>query len=955
MIASLEAQISSHEMQISKLERELATAAEKSAAHNIRIRELETQVRQLEVNDDRDTTEIQDQLREQNADFREQIEELEMQLRADQEQCDCLQLQLEQSQSTLDATRQCIEEAKTDLKASEQQAETYRTQVKELRLLLQTSEDKLIVNEASRASIQAELATALQSDTKQTEQIKALNTSLINVRKRLAELQISHKSELETVTMAGEIELVAAKAEFTELNAQLDSRCLAYERDLAEAQAAQSVLQQHLESAKQQVISMESTIRHFSETEENVSINQDDLRAAFRAETARHAQIAQTAESEIEALRVTKTSLTAQLKSQHEELDQIKATHRALITDNEEKIQLLQKFQESSLRLEAEMKTSNLALVAATHEFEQCRSTSDSRESTIRALSEELSAARLEFQNELLKRSDDLFSQTRKTQDLLDQLNAAEDRCLQLEHEKDRLKLSLTAAEQRLAAKTERMTVLNAEIHGMTNGIVSGGLAPELDDSSRQFEMNELAALKETLNTLKLQVGDLSSQKNLLAEQLEEASLAHAQYRTETNEIVRKAGQELQASHAALQIERQARCEIQVSADKRLTEQIEAAANERRTLQLKISDLQNSLPLAKQSHAISLSNMSQLPSNTGTDKEIVGILQHEIASVQSRNKELEMKLLGHQKAIELIDQLESQIADLEDDLESSQAHAQADVAQLNDLLLEERRERERVVGLLQTEKDRLQESRSRTGCSFEHHAHEAEELKRQLQTAKHDLQSEKTALVNMKTELLCAQKAGKHLQDELARSAAACKARNSELSTKERKLNDYRREFKQKCEENSSLERRYQALMLQARTTQQESNSYTALQSTLARQREQHGCEIAGLTKMMQYMRSKLTREESFRSALAYMKMYYDKQISSFEACNQANLSIIRQIGIYADETHKKRRPKFRSVARFVVGTIRMRNLSRQWSATKIAKDKIDIAIRSRRAREADR
>ncbi len=112
-----------------------------------------------------------------------------------------------------------------------------------------------------------------------------------------------------------------------------------------------------------------------------------------------------------------------------------------------------------------------------------------------------------------------------------------------------------------------------------------------------------------------------------------------------------------------------------------------------------------------------------------------------------------------------------------------------------------------------------------------------------------------------------------------------------------------------------------------------------------------HQSEIAGLAKHLRYLKAKSVREESFRSDLTYMKSYYHKQIASFEACNQANLAIIQEIGIFPDASYRDRRVTLKTAVHAVIAVHRMKEWSQRWKVQSAEKDKLDCAMAQRKAK----
>ncbi|KAK9473994.1 uncharacterized protein V1510DRAFT_406396 [Dipodascopsis tothii] len=110
-----------------------------------------------------------------------------------------------------------------------------------------------------------------------------------------------------------------------------------------------------------------------------------------------------------------------------------------------------------------------------------------------------------------------------------------------------------------------------------------------------------------------------------------------------------------------------------------------------------------------------------------------------------------------------------------------------------------------------------------------------------------------------------------------------------------------------------------------------------------------HQSELKGLAMQIRYLRAKNERDGNFRQDLAFMKSFFLLQIGSFEACNEANLMILQQIGIYPARDRSKR-PTFRAVATMVLAVVRARRRRDDWDVHVQAKAQLQRSYQRLRA-----
>ncbi|KAK9466198.1 microtubule associated-domain-containing protein [Lipomyces arxii] len=104
-------------------------------------------------------------------------------------------------------------------------------------------------------------------------------------------------------------------------------------------------------------------------------------------------------------------------------------------------------------------------------------------------------------------------------------------------------------------------------------------------------------------------------------------------------------------------------------------------------------------------------------------------------------------------------------------------------------------------------------------------------------------------------------------------------------------------------------------------------------QAQITRLKKQHQAELKGMVMQIQYLRAKNVREHGLRLDLTFMKRFFLLQINNFESCNQANLYMLEQMGIYPEKKHRDKRPTLKVVGHMIIAAIRLRNMKNEAAA----------------------
>ncbi|KAA8904003.1 hypothetical protein TRICI_005608 [Trichomonascus ciferrii] len=87
-----------------------------------------------------------------------------------------------------------------------------------------------------------------------------------------------------------------------------------------------------------------------------------------------------------------------------------------------------------------------------------------------------------------------------------------------------------------------------------------------------------------------------------------------------------------------------------------------------------------------------------------------------------------------------------------------------------------------------------------------------------------------------------------------------------------------------------------------------------------------HRQHIQKMVAQMRYLKEFASRQTAYRFDLGFMKSFFLKQISMYQAFNRADLAILQDMGIYPDYRKKSRtKPKFKHVALAVLAAVRLK------------------------------
>lgn len=958
--------IQAHEREAQSLQERLAAIARQKAM-------LEEQVKVLETTDDVDSTQIQDRFKEEICELREKVDFLESQIAEKDEEINYLTDEAAEVGSELDSLKISAEGLSSELKVTTQTLETTRIQITDLERQLHSSRDQKILLENTREKLQTDLANVRQCNREQSEKITALNTSLLNVRSMLSESQQNHKTELLAITNAGKKEKADLAVQCAELKAQMNDQSSAHEKTLKDIRSAREELERKLSEQSAQISSLEQSIKRFGDDDENPNYDSTRFQTLLESETQRYREQEGALRTKVESLERGRQELEAELSNISASLTSVRSELRSMTLSDHSKSQELSTLEMELQQLRAELADETSRSASASLARQEAQAKIASLEGQITTLQESLSTTRREHQTQWLSTSDELFASAKHARELTERLNHSEARTQQFEQEKERLSAALTAAEQRVLASIDNAQLLldeklslEARLEQYTNG-------PEATDVVETEKSQLRAALlksEDALRQAQSEIEELAFERDQLRGQVEELSEANKRQMSHTAATIRSLNADLQKTQAFLIQETEKANRIEADSAEALRQETAKARVEHTRLTHLVADLEESLQVTKQKHTDLLA--------------CVGSADDGVESLTRRIRELEsdIRTLKHDSANErredlsqTVDQLEGQIEDLVDQLNQKDRHTSTQKVEQETRLrrLEEdhadelarmEEDRECLLSDLQEaqyDRDNLKKRAAQLEATIKDHTHtirqleaqiaskitedvghvnnrkqdvrdrEKDDLKRQLMAAKNEAETLRSATSNGKLYEA-------RLTKDMANAERKIKSLEAEITQREKKINQLKAFAKEKGELLFEAEKRQRAL--EAQYGSKHSND---------RAQKTHMNEIAGLTRMMKHMHARTSREESFRSDLSYIKMFYDKQIAAFRECNELNLAIIQQIGIYPDNSYRARRLTLKTVGQAVIATIRMKNRARVWAVEKVEKSKIERALRNRR------
>lgn len=872
-----------------------------------------------------ESTGLQDDLRE----ARETIGDLEFKL--DHEKTLALQSEREirdQYKSEIDRLNDDIEDLRADLRERERlnddaddkweserrHLEAQHVQAEERANGLQRTLDKLQEAETALTGKESKMREALDSEKQRhsdaeallKRQIEELTQDVETRRLALEELRSDLSGVKEELRLSQrEQKTLAEKAEGLEdeievLQTSLDDESEQARNDINAAKQEAQTLREELYVKKLEVQKLEST--HSEPQESSFFRKQLDTRL-------------QDFEIQLSKARKEKQSLNDQLTELLIELASVKATAADLECERDEYRIQLEQFQgqgEDTARLDQEKLELRTAKMRLDSEVRRGKD-------EIKMLSDQLHATEAQLQEEIERAGEE---EARLSGNILE---------LQK-------KLSASTSDRELHSSRRTVQQLEQRINELESQVASNtpsrspGRASELStlrqdlSSLRQKEtdyMSRESAQKDAIRNLKRQIADLerkshdmeisqlqagspsssvgsSARKSELLEVRSQLSAAHQSLKDVRNQL-KESERETARKISALNLEIQANAAAWDLEKDRLEADLESAILSKEGLQSQTTVLEQTITRLKSkiSHLEKDLSSSRRSTNHDTTMALERSELHEmLRETQIRASELEIELAESTKIIQKMTNKESelrvQLKRVRDERASQKDRANESIRQLRRLETE-------FSAASSTWAEDKQTYKDRTSAAIR-------ELRR--------LESEYSdALASWEEE--------KHRLTKGVRFA------NQSMS-----------------EPSMNSPQRAPASSV---TKSKHSND------VLAEAQAQHTRELRGLVLQIQWLQALIKREEGLRSDAAFAKSYMGMQIDMFEACNKADLALLRRSGhanrLTEFEEERKtvanggKRPTLKLVATMIRAAVRMRRGASEWRQALVIRDRVQDSL----------
>ncbi|WVR09164.1 hypothetical protein IAU60_006226 [Kwoniella sp. DSM 27419] len=461
-------------------------------------------------------------------------------------------------------------------------------------------------------------------------------------------------------------------------------------------------------------------------------------------------------------------------------------------------------------------------------------------------------------------------------------------------------------------------------------------LQHELKDANEQLDSNfsrlEAAglgsiALAEKLAAAEERIGELEDEIRTLV-QRNKASLALVSAEKEERERATEGRMQkaLEAVHAEME---------QLKSD---------IAAERHRLQRdngRLNDLVSEMKLRSQKEVESF--RAEMTRMNETAEEDMNAVRAEMSKLTSDKEKLQKEI---QQSHSRVAQLELELAD-EKRAYDSLSRRSAQAAQVAVSPAELTRKIETISSLeaalrdAQMEIDNLQDQLSTRTRSLNESEQRLAELKQERENVARELEDFERDLSQQKAE---AREFGEQLQMLKRGQSSTSDRHQTELQALQRELRDARELERRTARELSSVQSRYE----EAERMRSSHVCDTSDAQALVDQKAHFKAQSRELASQIRYLKAKFTRESTFRNALSLQKRYLLLLVGGMSLDYQATLKAIAQMGFPVPEPQRPRK-SFKSVALAVLGTIRARNMAKEWKAEVQLKQQAVVAHSERR------
>ncbi|KAG8629839.1 hypothetical protein KVT40_001458 [Elsinoe batatas] len=288
----------------------------------------------------------------------------------------------------------------------------------------------------------------------------------------------------------------------------------------------------------------------------------------------------------------------------------------------------------------------------------------------------------------------------------------------------------------------------------------------------------------------------------------------------------------------------------------------------------------------------------------------------------------------------------AQLAQVRGDRDDNAAELAERDARITTLMTKEKELRNQVLELREARRhlqDLELQLGERKGSSSTHARREAE-LRTELRTAKGEIDDLRVQ-VREQDDLLQSVRAKElQLRDRLKKTKqtadqsgfveldlhAQLEDAETNLQTLQTQLRDREHKLQASVKREAELKVKMKGMRSELRSQAEVAGSEEihALEKT-------HEKELRGLSKQIQFLRAKCSREEGFRRDLVFVKKWFLLQVEMYGACNQADLRMLEEMGITPDVAVREKRPSLKAAGYAVVAMVRMKRMKEAWAGEK--------------------
>ncbi|GAD96838.1 hypothetical protein ATEG_01542 [Paecilomyces variotii No. 5] len=894
--------------QVKELQEELKEVKDKQSDEIEKLRDevedLEATVREKDrIIDERDE-EIEN-LKENDGNGNEAAAELEAELERAKEQLEELQESLEraksEAQEAKESQEQALEEkekAEEDLRELQEEMANKSINTKGLSRQIEEKasrlEDELAELRTDHDNVQAELDAKIRREADLEKQLRDMQQEFTAERRELQQELERLKGEREivqqqrsdlSVRLRDVLDDVHRKADEKELlktrHTALTDESAGLQRELARAQSTIRELEQALEDERQHALGDNQAIQ--AEYKEEVERLQEEVESLQHEIEDKEGQFA----LDQDRWESTKRTLQSQKERAEEQAAGFKRTIEKLqdveltLSGREAKLQeVIDSEKDRHLHEEAVLSR-------------QVKELNDDIINKRQVLDEQ--------RNELLAVKDELRISRREESVLRDRVQALEDEIVLLQ-------ASLEEEQEYAKGQLKKgASDLENQLHKAL--------------SEKQNLREQLAKVNIELHNTRASLAEVEAERDELQSHLDRAQNKFDDtHRLDQEKIeLRKSKLRLESEVNRLKEERAALVEARDSLEKELNSEIERATAEENRLSTEIDKLQDKLleksnsrerelvsarskvqRLEKRVQELEahLSQQSALDNDISTAAADVSVLRHSLGEARKREKTLLQREADHKASVR---DFKTRIAELErelHDLQMTKFESQSPHASPSDKAQEE-----------------LRKLRSQLSDSLK--------AMRRLKEKNREL--ERAAL---------REEDQKDLNEFLKSSTIEAESLALKLSERDARVNELKQQLRRIREERASSIKRADSIARELEALQDRYEQAVQENYSKGDRKGKHEKEIRGLGKEILWLRARLKREEKFRRDLAWSKGLMELGERVRVACNEADLRMITELGIRAPDRKKMRDPrrKLRTVVSAVMATVRMKNMSQEWS-----------------------